>query len=214
MNLKETDVTPGVDASLARHGLLGWRRAGKASPADLNALSKQQLQGWSGQVCWPQHGVDPTITAVCIANRTSPLQWVCLSFSTSSCRTVELAHEPAHELLGNLRHHHFQLFYRWDLWECTSHLLGNSLAFHSKRQLQTPVSASEFGSPLSQVEKAQLNISGRHCSLLHIFLVLWHSPQFSQQNLPGHDAEANQTRWIWEYLHLHNDLSWRISTPV
>lgn len=73
MHPKETDVTPGVDAFLARHGLLGWQKTGKASPADLKALTKQQLQGWSGQVLWPQHGVDPAITAVCTANHTSPL---------------------------------------------------------------------------------------------------------------------------------------------
>lgn len=140
MHLKETDVTPGVGASLARHGLLGWWRAGKASPADLKVVSKQQLQGWSGQVCWPQHGVDPAITAVCTANRTYPCQWACLSFSTSSCRTAECAQEPAHELLGNLRHH-FQLFDRWeeeDLWECPSHLLGNGLAFSLQKATSDP----------------------------------------------------------------------------
>lgn len=140
MHPKETDVTPGVDASLVRHGLLGLRRAGKASPADLKALSKQQLQGWSGQVCWPQHRVDPAITAVCIANRTSPFQWACLSFSTSSGRTAECAQEPAHELLGNLRHH-FQLFDHWegeDLWECPSHLLGNGLTFSLQKVISDP----------------------------------------------------------------------------
>lgn len=75
MHSKETDVTPGVDSSLARPDLLNWWRAGKANPADLKMLNKQQLQGWSGQGCWPQHGADPAIiAAVCITNHTSPFQ--------------------------------------------------------------------------------------------------------------------------------------------
>lgn len=102
-------------------------------------LNKQQLQRWSAQVCWPQHGEDPGITAVSIRNHTPSFQSLsCLSVPTSSCR-MNVQRSPLISCLVTEGITSNCLVAK-DLWERTAHLLGDGLAFHSLRKVQTPVS--------------------------------------------------------------------------
>lgn len=135
---KETDVTPGVESSLAP-GLVEGR---KCYPS----RSEYAGQTAAAAMVWPELLASPWSRPSyhsCLHHKPHIFFPITLLLELHHLTTQnECTTEPSNQLLGNLRYH-FWLFCCWkskNLWEHTPHLLGNGLAFLSMRKLQTPVS--------------------------------------------------------------------------